>query len=139
MNKKLLGLEEKLDKKKTELRNLQSRINTVKEKEVLPELKALYCGKCFIYTNHGGGKSWPVYFKVLDIADVICIGEDYRSVRARCFSFELYPDDYERDASVFKIFHTYDFPVEYLGVEISLEDFDKAWSKNIEKIADMYQ
>lgn len=139
MNKKLLELEERLDKKKTELRNVQDRINRVKEKEVLPEFKRMYVGKCFRYMNSGGGKSWPVYFKVLDIADVICVGENYTSVRAKCFSFELYPDDYEKDASIFRIFHTYNFPTDLLGTEISLEEFDKAWAKSLEKIVDIYQ
>lgn len=138
MNTKLIKLEEKLNKKKNELRNVQDRINEVKAKEALPDLKALYCGKCFRYMNSGGGKSWPLYFKVLDIKDVICYGEIY-TVRAKCFSFELYPDDYEKDASVFKILHTCTFPVELLGTEVSLEEFDKAWAKSLEKITGMYQ
>lgn len=131
-------LQIKLDKKKRELVHIQDRINTIKEKESLPELRKLYVGKCFRYTNSGGGKSWPLYWRIVDITDVWYVGDDYKTVRAECFRFELLPDEYHKGAKIFQISQKDDFPVEMLGTEITEAEFQRAWDQAMKKLSGMW-
>lgn len=49
-------------------------------KELLPEMRKLI-GKCFMYKNtYGGGKTWPLYIKVMGI--------DEKNLNLQCVEFQ---------------------------------------------------
>jgi hypothetical protein len=115
---------------------LEEKINILKEKELLPELRREYCGKFFVYQNSSGTDRWPLYRKITDIQSVWFIKGDEYSVRAEVFEFEDYPSEYS-DAHVFNVTRKTSFLLEIIGAPISEKAFYSAFDKMVQKVQSM--
>lgn len=141
MNEQMKKLEELQNKKASYIRkasSVQSRIDAITEKELLPSLRKEYIGRYFIFNNSDGEEHWPLYRKILDIERVWIVNGGKPMVFAKLFEFQSHKGCRDRQL-VIEIGNGTDFSLDGMGLEITEKEFKAAWAKMLDKLEKSYK
>jgi len=131
----IIDLQKKVQAAKTRANILQSRIDKAKEKNILPDLKKTYIGRCYVYRNaYGPENKWNLYRKIKDIEWVHFYENGEIQVTAILFEFEYHKGNNLDGEMVLSVCKKADFSLSILGEEITQGQFDAAWNRVIESV-----